>query len=261
MGAGQEQSARLIDELTAYVCDLEVERAEALLPEVKALSRTLNNPWLEIFVRHWEMRNRVGNQLEGETALADAVSLFELANRDDTQACPQSVCVTQDLASCYANVDGPGWVEERIEVCDETLARIDPTWACFHCLSNEKAEALLDDGRGEDALAFLAEQEKKILAAGEEVFDSLLEMRVAILLNLGRAEQALAPDRRDGGRRSRARSGTTSASRGVCTRPTAWRCWGATREAPGGAAAVLRDCPALSYDLAARRLLAAATDP
>lgn len=28
--AGQEQSARLIDELTAYVCDLEVERAEAL---------------------------------------------------------------------------------------------------------------------------------------------------------------------------------------------------------------------------------------
>ncbi|WP_252721357.1 hypothetical protein, partial [Acinetobacter baumannii] len=33
---------------------------------------------------------------------------------------------------------------------------------------------------------------KKILAAGEEVFDSLLEMRVAILLNLGRAEQALA---------------------------------------------------------------------
>ncbi|WP_204349551.1 hypothetical protein, partial [Stenotrophomonas maltophilia] len=77
-------------------------------------------------------RNRVGNQLEGETALADAVSLFELANRDDTQACPQSVCVTQDLASCYANVDGPGWVEERIEVCDETLARIDPTWACFH---------------------------------------------------------------------------------------------------------------------------------
>lgn len=70
--------------------------------------------------------------------------------------------MTQDLASCYANVDGPGWVEERIEVCDETLARIDPTWACFHCLSNEKAEALLDDGRGEDALAFLAEQEKKI---------------------------------------------------------------------------------------------------
>ena len=102
--AGQEQSARLIDELTAYVCDLEVERAEALLPEVKALSRTLNNPWLEIFVRHWEMRNRVGNQLEGETALADAVSLFELANRDDTQACPQSVCVTQDLEIGRAHV-------------------------------------------------------------------------------------------------------------------------------------------------------------
>ena len=185
--AGQEQSARLIDELTAYVCDLEVERAEALLPEVKALSRTLNNPWLEIFVRHWEMRNRVGNQLEGETALADAVSLFELANRDDTQACPQSVCVT--LASCYANVDGPGWVEERIEVCDETLARIDPTWACFHCLSNE--------GRG--AARRRARRRCPGLPGrtGEDPrrrrgVDSLLEMRVAILLNLGRAEQALA---------------------------------------------------------------------
>ncbi|REM95695.1 hypothetical protein DSI35_28675, partial [Mycobacterium tuberculosis] len=75
-----------------------------------------------------------------------------------TLDCPQSICVTQDLAACYGNIDGPGWVPERIEVCDETLGRIDPSWACFQCLSCEKADALLDDGRGQDALDYLQVQ-------------------------------------------------------------------------------------------------------
>ena len=50
------------------------------------------------------MRNRLGNNGEGETALPEAVALFEFAHRDDTIACPQSVCVTQDLSACYATV-------------------------------------------------------------------------------------------------------------------------------------------------------------
>lgn len=189
--AGQVHSAELIDRLTSEIVDMKPEQADALLPEAKALCKTLENPWLEVFVGHWEMRNRIGNKAEGEKALADAVALFEFAHRKETIDCPQSVCVTQDLAACYANIDGPGWVSERIEVCDETLARIDPSWNCFQCLSNEKADALLDAARPAEALAYLQAQQECIEAAGEEVGDSIFEMRNRTLIVLGRHQEAL----------------------------------------------------------------------
>lgn len=189
--AGQAHSAELIYRLTSEIVDMRPEQADALLPEAKALCKTLENPWLEVFVGHWEMRNRIGNKAEGEKALADAVALFEFAHRKETIDCPQSICVTQDLASCYANIDGPGWVAERIEVCDETLARIDPSWSCFQCLSNEKADALFDDARPTDALAYLQDQQERIEAAGEEVGDGIFEMRNRALIMLGRHAEAL----------------------------------------------------------------------
>lgn len=189
--AGQVHSAELIDRLSSEVVDMKPEQADALLPEAKALCKTLENPWLEVFVGHWEMRNRIGNKAEGEKALADAVALFEFAHRKETIDCPQSVCVTQDLAACYANIDGPGWVSERIEVCDETLARIDPSWNCFQCLSNEKADALLDAARPQDALIYLQAQQECIEAAGEEVGDSILEIQNKTLIALGRYDEAL----------------------------------------------------------------------
>ncbi|MBH1591169.1 hypothetical protein I5U77_01690 [Stenotrophomonas maltophilia] len=190
--AGQAQNAHLLNRLADDVSELQVDRVDALLPEARALGKALDNPWVDVYVGHWALRNRVGNRVEGESALGEAVALFERAHRDDTLECPQSICVTQDLAACYGNIDGPGWVPERVEVCDETLARIDPSWACFQCLSCEKADALLDDGRGQEALDYLQAQADAIEACGKEVFDSFPEMQIKILLGLGRAEEALA---------------------------------------------------------------------
>lgn len=190
--AGQAQGAQLLTRLTDEVCELRMDRVDALLPEARALGKTLANPWVEVFVGHWELRNRVGNRLEGEAALGDTVALFERAHRPDTVECPQSVCVTQDLAACYGNIDGPGWVSERIEVCDETLARIDPGWACYQCLSCERADAMMDDGNSQGALDYLDAQASAVLAHGGTVDDSFPEMRVKILLGSGRAAEALA---------------------------------------------------------------------
>ncbi len=190
--AGQAQNAHLLNRLADDVSELQVDRVDALLPEARALGKALDNPWVDVYVGHWALRNRVGNRVEGESALGEAVALFERAHRDDTLECPQSICVTQDLAACYGNIDGPGWVPERVEVCDETLARIDPSWACFQCLSCEKADALLDDDRGQEALDYLQAQADAIEACGKEVFDSFPEMQIKILLGLGRAEEALA---------------------------------------------------------------------
>lgn len=189
--AGQDSAAEMLDSFTNHICDLEIEQANALLPEAKGLAKSLGNPWLEVFIGHWEMRNRVGNNLEGEVALADAVALFERAHRPDAIDCPQSVCVTQDLAACYANADGPGWAQARREIAEETLRRIDPTWQCYVCLSNEYAEALQDEGRHGEALAYLDARERELRAAGTEEFEAMEDIRFDSLLALGKTEEGL----------------------------------------------------------------------
>lgn len=186
--AGQGQVAKLIDQFSTEVCELNMEKVDAMLPEAIALSRSLNNPWLEVFFRHWEMRNRVGNRVEGEVALADAVKYFEMAHREETYECPQSVCLTQDLTDCYANIDGPGWVEERKAVVEEMMERITPHWNCFRCLSVEYIEALADEEKYEEALAYIALQEAKLQEAG--VKDDLQDSKIDIYIKQERYSEA-----------------------------------------------------------------------
>lgn len=92
--AGQAQNAHLLNRLADEVSELQIDRVDALLPEARALGKALDNPWVDVYVGHWALRNRVGNRVEGESALGEAVSLFERAHREDTLECPQSICVT-----------------------------------------------------------------------------------------------------------------------------------------------------------------------
>lgn len=190
--AGQPHNARLLEDISSYCADQEIDKVEALLPEAKALCQTLENPWLSVYIGHWEMRHRLGNKKEGETALADAVALFELAHREDTQDCPQSVCVTQDLAACYSLIDGPGWAEERIAVSEETLERIDPSWNCYQCLSCEKALAIIDQQNPQEAMDYLGQIADDLTAAGEDIGPGVLEVQNEALLALGQYEEVLA---------------------------------------------------------------------
>jgi tetratricopeptide (TPR) repeat protein len=187
--AGQEASINILQELSDHVGELEIERADALLPEAKALAKSLQNPWLEVFVGHWEMRNRLDNKLEGESALPDVVALFERAHRADAIDCPQSVCATQDLVDCYTNIDEIGFAPENRAAIAETLQRIDPSWNCFICLSSLYASTLNAENRHEEALAWLETQENKLHAAGIDA--DLHSSRTWPLMELGRVEEAL----------------------------------------------------------------------
>ncbi len=55
-----------------------------------------------------------------------------------------------------------------------------------------KADALLDDGHGDAALQYLEQQSQTIVAHGGEIYDGVPDMRISILLALGRAQDALA---------------------------------------------------------------------
>ncbi|SET54575.1 tetratricopeptide repeat protein [Thorsellia anophelis] len=189
---GQGRLARLLYQIPDDLHENRVERLEASVLEAVQSARSLKHPWMEVFFRHWGLRNRLSNYLEGEKALEEAISLMDFSHREESKDCPQSICVTQDLASCYGNVDGPGWVAERIAVVDETLARISPSRNCWDCLSREKADALKDDNRIAEALSYLIEQEEAIIKNGSTASIMLLQTQADYLQELGRFDEALA---------------------------------------------------------------------
>jgi hypothetical protein len=188
--AGHHRLAALIEALPGHVVDSEHARVDAVVAEALALVRPLKKPWLEVFIRHWDLQSRVLQRAEPTRSLRDAVDLLDFASQDATRDCPQSVCAVQDLCVCYAQADGPSYVEERLAVTEETLARIGPTWPCFTCISSERADALMDAGRVEEALAFLSAQRRAMEAAGSLEPSSFRDDRVEALIRLGRVDEA-----------------------------------------------------------------------
>ena len=183
--SGQERTANLLLLILIRIKDNKLAELEALLPEALAAARALKNPWLEIFLRHWNMNLRCGQLGEGEIMLPEAVSLLEFANREGNRDCPQSVCATGDIAACYANIDGPGWAEERKAVCREILDRITPEWPCYMCMGHHYADALRDEGKHAEALEWATKIRDDILAVeGEKDFPALRHKRVEMMLAL-----------------------------------------------------------------------------
>ncbi len=155
---GHFRLAELMTELPSAVCDGDHEQAEAMVAEALPLARAIEKPWLEIFLRHWLAQSRILYRRDVTQGLSEVVSLFEFANREQNQDCPQSVCVSQDVCSAYGVLDGPGFGEERLKVSTETLSRINSNWPCYACISAEHSSALMDLGRYEQAQAFCEAQ-------------------------------------------------------------------------------------------------------
>jgi hypothetical protein len=191
--AGEERLATLMGALPTAVCAGDGARVDAIVPEALALARAIEHPWVEVFIRHWDLQSRVLKRLEVKNALPDAVGLLDFAHREETRDCPQSVCAVQDLANCYGLMDGPGFTEERLAVTRETLARIHPGWGCFQCVALEEADALRDAGDPGAALAFSDGKIAEIEAyPGGRVRHLYVSQRVELLAELGRFREGLA---------------------------------------------------------------------
>jgi thioredoxin-like negative regulator of GroEL len=190
---GNYRLAHLMNLVSHNTVEENHAQVDAIVPEALALARAAKNPWLEVFIRHWNLQSRVAHRSDIKNMLPEAVSALEFANRDDTRDCPQSICTVQDLTICYDKADGPGYVEERLSVAKEALDKIDHSWACFTCISGEYASALLDGKRYEEALKFLEQQAQTLLSTNQ--YDARFHMRgtwVEILIQLQRYEEAQA---------------------------------------------------------------------
>ncbi len=188
---GHDRLSQLVHRLPAAVCDNEHARVDAIVPEALALTRAIEHPWLEVFVRHWNLQSQILHRHHVDAWMGEAVALLEFANRPETRDCPQSVCVTQDLVNCYGNADGPGYAEERLAASRETLSRIDASWPCYCCIGGELVDALIDAGRPEEALAEIDRMEVALAATDEWDPDPMGDSRASILRELGRFDAAL----------------------------------------------------------------------
>ncbi|MCB9745017.1 MAG: hypothetical protein H6741_08350 [Alphaproteobacteria bacterium] len=160
--------AWMIHKLPSWVTDNEYERVDSAMPELLAGVRRLKRPWLEVFVRHWHLQSIVLDRHDISGGMGQAVELLERAHQDDAKDCPQTVCVSQDVCSAYGIVDGPGFAEERMQVSEETLDRIDPSWPCWSCINRERISALLDQERWEEALEASASTQAAMKEAQQE---------------------------------------------------------------------------------------------
>lgn len=189
--AGHPRLADAVSEISGHAVNGRPDEVDAMYPEALATARALDLPWVEVFLRHWRLQSLVNERQQGEKALPEATALLEFAHREETKDCPQSVCVVQDFCIAHARIDGPGYVDERIAILDETLARIEPARNCFDCLTREYSYALNDDGRTEEALAYIVEAEGKHRAAGGEPSLYMHIHRARLLGQLDCAQEGL----------------------------------------------------------------------
>jgi len=150
--AGEHRLADIIDEMPSYCCDEQHSKVYALYKEGVALAQRLEEPWVEVFVRHWFLQSQVLKQCNAKDMLTEAVELLDLSHSDKAKGCPQRICAVQDLSNCYGVADGPGFVNERLAVSSETLAEIDSSWPCFICIGSEYLDALYDAERYEEVI-------------------------------------------------------------------------------------------------------------
>ncbi|WP_147425283.1 tetratricopeptide repeat protein [Bailinhaonella thermotolerans] len=189
--SGNGRLAFAMGEIPVQVHEGRFEQLEALAGEAIGQARELGLPWVELFVRHWVLRAHVGDRAEGAGVLPEAAALLEFAQREDARDCPHAPMVVQDYVMCLANIDGPGYAQERLAALDKVLERVDESWSCYESLIAEYAYALVDADRAVAALVRVEGAEVRLRDAGREPSHELAYARARVLFALERDQEAV----------------------------------------------------------------------
>lgn len=187
---GEDRLAEIIHLIPSYTVDDHHDKVDELFAEGVALARGQGEKWVELFLRHWHLQSQILKR-NNALMLQEAVELLDFAHQEDNKQCPQRICVVQDLASCYAIKDGPGFVEERLQVALETLNEIDGSWPCYECVASEYNDALLDAEKYEEVLEACRWQAEETEKHGEKPGTGMALSKSRALLHLGRYDEAL----------------------------------------------------------------------
>lgn len=187
---GQRDFAIMIEEISHYAVNDDLQRVDQIYNQALPICRSMGDKWLEIYFRHWRLQAHVLKNYDAKGLLPECISLLDFSHAPDTKGCPQRICAVQDLAACYGIKDGPGYAEERIQVCKETLAEIDGSWPCYQCVGSELLDAYMDAGRYEEVDAELKEMDLE-LRRNNETLDTEFQLTQAeYYLKTGKLDKA-----------------------------------------------------------------------
>lgn len=187
----QKELAGYMFKMPNDCCDGRHDQLDNYAEHAISMARKLKLNWVEIYLRHWRLQSKILHRAEPKKMIKEAVSLLEFANRPENKDCPQGMCAVQDLASCYAFFDGPGFAEERMAVAEESLKKINPEWPCYICIKSEYLDALYDLKDFQACLDYLDQVDKEMLSYGiSKDRGHLLLKRVKVLAELQNHIQA-----------------------------------------------------------------------
>lgn len=187
---GHGRLATLMSDISTFTCNEEHSKVDLIYPEALALAKNIGDKWVELFLRHWYLQSQVLHRNNARGNLTEAIDLLDFSHQDDTKECPQRICVVQDLTNCYSVKDGPGFVEERIAVAEETLATIDASWSCYRCIGSELIYAHLDAGDAEKAHRVAEELSLNMAKHMKPASTKFRTTKADILIALDRLDEA-----------------------------------------------------------------------
>lgn len=187
---GHEELAEMIYNIPSYAVDDKMDLVDQTFHAAIPLCKSIDDKWLELFFRHWRLQGHVLKNYNAKGLLPEAISLLDFAHSEDVKDCPQRICAVQDLAACYGIKDGPGFAEERISVCQETLVEIDGSWPCYQCVGGELVEALMDAGKYDELGQEIDRLQAEILAKSSDPNPELTFSRTKYHLAKGQYNEA-----------------------------------------------------------------------
>src|SRR5262245_23488691 len=189
--AGNEGLAIALGDVPAQALEGRYGQLDVVAPAVAQQAESLGQPWLELFARYWHLMGRVGDRATGEEALDDARQLAEFAERGDVSDCPAAPAAVEALAITLGNTDGPGYAEERLALLNAALAGVGPQSLAFSGLTTQYVNALLDEGKAGEAVAYAEAAVDRLRGIGREASWELGAASARALLAADRAADAL----------------------------------------------------------------------
>ncbi len=190
MEDGHDELVEYIDDISTHAVNERFDLVDQVYHAAIPLCQSLEDKWLEVYFRHWRLQAHVLKNYNAKGLLPEAISLLDFAHGEDTKDCPQRICAVQDLAACYGIKDGPGFAEERVSVCQETLAQIDGSWPCFECVSGELIAAQIDAKKYDEAQATLKSTDDEISKFRAQDVSDITILRTRLLIELGEFDKA-----------------------------------------------------------------------
>lgn len=190
--AGNAGLAVALGDVPAQALEGRYGQLDVVAPAIAQQAEELGQPWLELFARYWHVLGRVGDRASGAVALDDVRQLAEFAERADVRECPAAPAAVEALAITLANIDGPGFADERLTALGAALNDIEPESLAFSGLTTQYVAALLDAGQAGEAVTYAEAAVDRLRGAGREASWELAAVSARALLAADRADDALA---------------------------------------------------------------------